>query len=81
MDSCFFLWTTPITSYELGDEPSGSIKGRTLTTSLVTVSFLIEAVMYGINLLINHKASSVSNPEDDAFRLLGNAYNDVSAQE
>ena len=41
-----------ITSYELGDEPSGSVKGRALATSLVTVSFLREVVMHGIKLVI-----------------------------
>jgi hypothetical protein len=61
-----------ITSYELGDEPSGFIKVRALATSVVTVSFLIEVVMHGINLVINYEASSVSNAQNDVFKLLGN---------
>jgi len=80
MDSCFFLWRTPITSYEIGDEPSGFIKGRALATNLVTVSFLTEVVMHGINLVITRKASSVSNEQNDVFRLLWNVYNDISAR-
>jgi len=73
MDSCCFLWRTVITSCELGDEPSGFIKGRALATSLVTVSFLTEVVMHGIKVVINYKASSGSNAQNSAFRLLGNA--------
>jgi len=76
----FFLRRTPITSYELGDEPSGSIKGIALATSLVTVSFLTEVVMHGINLII-HKASSFFNEQNYVFRLLGNVYNNISALE
>jgi len=72
MDSCCFIWRTMITSYELGDEPSGCIKVRALATSLVTVSFIVEVVMHGINLVINYEASSVSNEQNEVFRLLGN---------
>lgn len=72
MDSCCFLWRTVITSCELGGELSGSIKGRALATSLVTVSFLTEVVMHGINLVINYKASNGSNAQNYVFRLLGN---------
>jgi hypothetical protein len=61
-----------IISYELGDEPSGSIKVRALATSLMIVSFIIEAVMHGINFVINYEASRVSNAQNDVFGLLGN---------
>jgi hypothetical protein len=81
MDSCCFRWRTVITSCELGDEPSGSKEGRTLATSLVTVSFLTEVVMHGINLVINYKASSGSNAQNYIFRLLGNVQNDIYAHE
>jgi hypothetical protein len=67
MDSCCCLWRTVITSYELVDELSGSVKGRALATSLVTVSYLTEAMMHGINFVINYKASSVSNARNDDF--------------
>jgi hypothetical protein len=73
MNSCCLLWRIVITSHELGDEPSGLIKGRALATSLVTVSFLTEVVMHGINLAINYKASSGSNAQSYIFRLLVNA--------
>lgn len=62
-----------ITSYELGDELSGSIKGRALATSLVTVSLLTGVMVHGIKLVNNYKASSGSNVQNYVFRLLGNA--------
>jgi hypothetical protein len=71
MDYRGSLWRKVITSCELGDEPSGSKKCRVLATRLETASFLTEAVINGINLVINHKASSGSNAHNYVFRLLG----------
>ena len=81
MDACHFLWRTVITSYELGDEHSGSIKGRAMATSLVTVSFLTEVMMHGIKLIINYEASSGSNAQNYVFRLLENVQNDIYVHE